>query len=391
MLSKKIIIILVIISLIVAGFSFRTPRARAADVFYYIYQWVILPLIRNIAISLQNRLLNDMAGFTSAIISKEPHFITNWRNNILSAQGRGNDIFRSVLADAKLCPYFKTNLQTAFGADKYVGGLSQSKAGKYSIGNVIPGLPSFQNQANCTLSSNINVDLFKKDFSNGGWSAWNELIKPQNNFFGAYSLALNEQSKQTVLEDIANQQQNIANKGYLPNKLGTIPFLGKVLPFAGGCLFKLPRSNRCIFEGKTVTPGSVYDQVNQEKIAEEMQRLQNITSIADILRFLGDKLAQKMSGQITNLLGLDLNDNVVLDENNKPIGQFENTEYQNELNEAGTALDIGTQACRSTCTDNYNQCVNGCPLDPSNSTGPEAQCSSDCSQKLNQCDSLCSQ
>lgn len=377
-LHSRILIVVLVITIGVVAFSFHTPRAKATDLFYFIWQWIIQPLVRALAVILENQLLNKMNSLTRGISSGSPNFITNWRNNVLSAQGRGNDIFRSVLAGSNVCPYFKNKLLAAFGAQQYLGSLQKSKVGQYAIDTFVPGLPSFQQTANCSFNATadpkLNIANFKANFSNGGWSAWNQLIKPQNNFFGAYNLALGEQQKQISTESGANQQQNIANQGFLANKLGTIPdALGKILPFANGCILKVPGTNRCIYEGKTVTPGNVLQQETGHTIQQQIQMLTNVQSPTDIVQFLTNLVVVRLSNQITNLLGLELNGNPVDSASSGSLptpapGQIDSLQSQLNSNFNNSITQGNIQICLSNCDSQLQACLGAATGDPTQQT-----------------------
>jgi len=454
-LSKKIVIVLLVVILAAVFFSIKTARVHAADIWYEIYQWVVLPLLRMVAQKLDNIILNKLGVATSGVLGNSPHFITNWRNNILSSQARGNDLFRSILADATLCPYFNNGLKTAFGAEKYVGTMVgtivKNVTGQVTYQNqtYTPGLPSFQNLANCTLPSNFNINTFQNDFAKGGgWDVWNQLIQPQNNFFGVYAMALSEQQKQIALENQANTNQNIANQGYLPNKVGTNtasggqkagssnfdygacidtcssayntclkqPTGGEVTAAewcsaamntcdssclkqqqtasqqsttsstasVNGCTETLPGTSRCISEGKIVTPGNIYNQVSGARISKQTTTLQDAQSIGDIIQWLVSDVASKLAGQIDNMLGVDIFSNAV---NN---GMYQSTDYENQLNQVQGQINQSGQAgssatCRQQCSDRYNNCLRQPTADETAASENQAACSAE----MTDCDATC--
>src|SRR3989344_1613561 len=45
---------------------------------------------------------------------RQPGFVLNWRNFLTDGQYRGEDVFRAVLSNTELCPYFKNPIRTAF-------------------------------------------------------------------------------------------------------------------------------------------------------------------------------------------------------------------------------------------------------------------------------------
>ncbi len=79
-----------------------------------------------------------------------PSFITNWRNEILQTESRGNDIFRTLLSNTQFCPHLDSSIKSMFLADKYPGG-SNYKSGSTaeSSGTAGPGEACFRD-GNCT-------------------------------------------------------------------------------------------------------------------------------------------------------------------------------------------------------------------------------------------------
>ncbi|MEK7154318.1 MAG: hypothetical protein AAB792_02055 [Patescibacteria group bacterium] len=342
--TKKIIILVIVLSFI-ANFGLPLKRAEAVipvidaanltantvaatmttaqKIAYFLKEFIIYPLVRKLGNSLENKLLNKTNGLISGLTQKTPSFITNWRNYTLDSQARGNDVFRAILADATLCPYFKTNLQTAFGAEKSAGAMVGAKVkAKDKNGNdvivyenktSIPGLPSFKNLADCTLSSNTNVGLFRKDFSNGGWSAWNELIQPQNNFYGAYSLALGEQVKQIQTEKESAKDSSIAGQGFLGQQLGLTGgasptgCVGASLPgvqrFSADTSGNLTNITRCAFMGKEVTPGQVLGKAAASALDKKLGRVGGATQVTDVILNLLNAVLSSVSNRMLNFIG----------------------------------------------------------------------------------------
>lgn len=77
--------------------------------------------------------------------------------------------------------------------------------------------PDFKQRSACTLDKIVsNITSFYNDFTNGGWAAWDESAKPNNNAFGEWITATNE----TVARQFAASQK--ANKettnGFKPTK-----------------------------------------------------------------------------------------------------------------------------------------------------------------------------
>lgn len=398
--TKKIIVLIMIISLVGGIFVYTANQTRAASaLFYFLKEFIIKPLVRQLANALENKLVNKINGLVSGLTQKVPSFITNWRNYTLNSQARGNDIFRSVLADTKLCPYFKTNLQQTFGADKYVGALSGAsvKVGgvtAYQNQTYIPGLPSFQNLANCTLPANLNINTFKTDFAKGGgWDTWNKLIQPQNNFFGAYSLALGEQTKQIQTESQSARDTSIAGQGFLGQKLGTgTGASGGASP--SGCTGSmLPGgTGRCIWFGKEVTPPKFLGDLSAKSLDTKIGRIGAGQELTDVIFSLASAVVNGLSSKILNFTGMG-------NYSAPPGGGMGFNETATEPN---PNLGNPSYVCGEGCDSEYNICVSqarfdACTVNPN--PPPEQTCQSQldegeaakCSAARSSCISSCSQ
>lgn len=397
----SILLVSLLLILAVGLFVVEVPKAHSAAVIYdpleFLNEFIIRPVVRKIANALENKLLNKINKLISNIDNKAPSFITNWRNYTLDSQARGNDVFRSVLADASLCPYLKNNLRRAFGADKYIGTLAGSKvtvgaATVFQQKTNIPGLPSFQNSANCTLPSNTNIDLFKQDFAKGGgWVTWNQLIKPQNNFFGTYSLALGEQERQVVLEEKSASDESLAGSGFLSQKLG-LGSTGSSGLGPTGCVGQFANT-RCTFLGKVVTPAEILGQTAVNSLDTKLKRVGGASYLTDILLSLFAAVVDGTTSRIANFAAQN-----TFDKPPAPAGPVPGIGSFNEIPPPGgpalppngtdpnydsqvKQIQQNTQnACVASCLANQ---AAGCPPPPT--TGPDT-----CRQNAQTtCDSQC--
>jgi hypothetical protein len=321
--NKKIFLIPLTAGLIF-GTLFSSSNVRAAAVFgdpwQFTKQFVIYPLVRAIANSLQSKLTNSISQQISGINSSTPSFITNWRNHLLDSQGRGNDIFRAVLADTKICSYMSKEVKSAFGADMFertiAGSTIKNASGAvvYQNKTNVPGMQSLQSSGNCTLPDNFDVGSFKTDFRNGGWEAWDRLLEPQNNFFGIMSMALNEQSNQIETEKESTMNSAIAGNGFLASKLGKA--VGDTSTSAsgfpsgptgctdtlegpsGGATGPANKITRCTFMGKDVTPGYLKAGGAGQAIGAKINQPEMAQEITDVVLGL---FASVLQGTIQNL------------------------------------------------------------------------------------------
>ena len=398
---RKVIAILILTPLILAGLFAGPYYANGGAVIYdpleMLDEFIISPLVRTIANSLENKVVNQVNKALGKIDGKTPSYITNWRNYILESEARGNDVFRAVLADTKLCPYFKNDLITSLGAEKSTGAILGATVRKAVAGQnavvyqnqlSVPGMPSFQQTANCTLPSSFNQKTFQNDFTKGGgWTTWNQLIQPQNNFFGAYSLALGEQSKQTATEKQAAQDSSLAGSGFKGQKLGadnkasptgcTGVSLPGQLPSQDALLIgRTSAGVRCAFLGEEVTPAKILGESAANTLDTKIGRVGTAAYLTDIILSVIGGVIQGLSDKLTNFGGKSSYGTPATPEAGfgksapLPAGQEEGVpatdpNYDAQVNQ------ICSNSCQSGCEENAPQECNTDPV-----TGEE-QCTKD--------------
>lgn len=468
---KKIVLILLVLSLLAGTFALRAKQADAS--FYFLKEFIIKPLVRKLANALENKLVNKIHGLASGLSQKTPNFVTNWRNYTLDSQGRGNDVFRSVLADANLCPYFKDQARTAFGASSYTRAVSGATV-KNSQGQVVfqnktkvPGLPSFQNITNCSLDTGadscinncvasrqqecqagppdnrplcedvtgdgvineqdqgassvdcrlpdvrpdtatcqarikascenqcpkkLDVQSFNNDFTKGGWNAWNKLIQPQNNFFGVYSLALNEQQKQISTDNQSARDYSVAAQGFLGQKLGR-----NNKPGPTGCTGAGQFGNtnntitidtRCIFQGKEITPAKLFGESAADAIDKKLGRVGGASELTDIVLNLLNAVVGGLTNRILNFSGLSGYDTPA----NPAASDFDTTDA-NPASAETAVNEVQLQTCLAGCNDDQQLCLNLAgnvcnpgQVDPATGTAGPTTCGPDPNQ-VNSCNS----
>src|SRR3989344_1288183 len=167
-------------------------------------------------------------------------WVKNWRNFQLNSQYRGERVFRNMLASTKPCDYFGNDLKNIFGAKqtKPLPGI-KTRAGDFD---------SFALKLGCTLPKDFKIENYKKDFSgNGGWEAWSRILEPQNNFYGALFQSLDEANKQRAVEEAADVNQALADRG----------FTGKSGDNKADSCLQTDDAGECIAYKDIKTPGSV--------------------------------------------------------------------------------------------------------------------------------------
>ncbi|MEK7629960.1 MAG: hypothetical protein AAB432_01070 [Patescibacteria group bacterium] len=79
--------------------------------------------------------------------------------------------------------------------------------------------PTFSRQISCTLDQVVdNVDNFFSNFENGGWIAYQELLKPQNNDIGRFLLTYDELLSKQGKQAEAQRQEAQASQGTISIK-----------------------------------------------------------------------------------------------------------------------------------------------------------------------------
>ncbi len=79
--------------------------------------------------------------------------------------------------------------------------------------------PTFSQKMSCTLDDIVgNIDDFMDDFNNGGWVAYNEIWKPQNNIYGAYIIAKDELLNRGDKKLKATETEIQSGRGFLSIK-----------------------------------------------------------------------------------------------------------------------------------------------------------------------------
>lgn len=149
-------------------------------------------------------------------------FVNNWRNFALESQYRAEDLWRGILYLAAngneeleipplLCDHIRNSEAFKSLLPREVDNLIQS-----GIKRKVNSLEEYLVASKCDSFVDENYETFLNDFSRGGgWDMWFKLIEPQNNIFGAISLAVDELSRQRKVEEQSDIQEANSGSGYL--------------------------------------------------------------------------------------------------------------------------------------------------------------------------------
>ncbi len=276
--SFKFIVVLLILSFLV---FFPVLTAKAASGWLIILKEYTLDLVaRIIGRVMMSTLSNTVVGkILTSGPDGGPVFIQNWRDFLQTSQYTGEDTARAIIGDAidpnsgTVCPYLRSTVGSVFGAGK-VPGFNPSSFR-------VSSLQYFSLRNKCTLPSNFNLGQFQNDFiGGGGWSTWDKLIQPQNNFGGVYNDTLDELNNQRGFQESINSQEANSGGGYMSKKTGCSG--------AGSNL-------QCLIAGKIITPGDLLGKSAASTIDSEFKWLASVDEIQEALVSLAGVIGERLS------------------------------------------------------------------------------------------------
>lgn len=155
--------------------------------------------LKKIAIGvLKKRILDVMVDQTVSWIqgNGKPQFVTDYKAFLQNTQ---NVVIGDIVQEiglGRICEPFKFQLQVLVAQPR-----------------------PFSTRAACTLSDIVgNINDFYNNFADGGWIAYNEALKPQNNIYGAFLLAEEEKGSRLAAELDAAANEVAAGGGFLSQK-----------------------------------------------------------------------------------------------------------------------------------------------------------------------------
>src|SRR3989344_6515946 len=224
---KKTICLFIILGVFLSFFYvYKSPSAKAdfggswaQFVQYNLKEWILDPVARLVSKRIMSFFLDSIVRkvTTGGRTGNQPAYVQNWRNFLLDAAYRGEDVFRVQLGNTETCLDFRNGLRAQFGAPPPGQTIPQNTR----VNNLDP----FSRRARCTMPAGWNSVNYKQDFAgNGGWDAFARLSEPQNNFYGATLMSLGELSAQRAVDIAADQ--NEARRGYTGIRAGGCQSLG---------------------------------------------------------------------------------------------------------------------------------------------------------------------
>ena len=209
----------------------------------------------------------------------EPKFITDWPGFFRDAVDQAGGDFLKELKLGLFCSPYNLKLRAAF----------------------IP-IPRFADRSACTLTQiGVNIDNFLKDFNKGGWVAWNEMVlKPQNNIYGAYLMAWDEQEKRKSAAAKAAGAEAQAGRGFLSVKRCAISHVEPGIP-PDETGEALPPTTVCD-RYEIVTPGKVVGDAAAEIIGADIKLLVNSQDLSAYISAIANAILNRVFAEGVGLL-----------------------------------------------------------------------------------------
>ncbi|MBI2024513.1 MAG: hypothetical protein HYT03_00260 [Candidatus Harrisonbacteria bacterium] len=286
-MKKKLLTAILTISIIAGNFIFFTPQAKAIPVIdapnlavaIKALGEAILKSLENALLStLKKRILDVMVDqiITSIQGGGKPQFVTDWRSFLEDAGQAAAGDFARELGAGFLCQPFNFQVQIA-----------------------LLNVPKFSQRAECTLDKIVgNIQAFYDDFRNGGWIAYGTSWQPQNNYFGALLMALQEKEIRTAAATFAAYSEAQTSDGYLSVKkciTTKVPQndeeIGRIQEAAAAGKDVPP--DLCL-EFETVTPGSTVKSLVSKAVGSDFDFIVNATSLGDYAAAIVDALINRV-------------------------------------------------------------------------------------------------
>lgn len=222
-------------------------------------EWALGTFLNTLLHKLLTMLTNDIVNWIQN--GEEPRFISKGLSSYLwdVADQAGGDFIENYLGLGWMCEPFEAGIKVA-----------------------LLDIPTFEDKVTCTLTDVVeNIDDFYNDFSAGGWAGWIELTKPQNNFFGEFLLA---QEEQIMVEEKAKAQAEfdaLTGSGFLSMRDCTwYDKDGKLIKTQKDVIGQprmpsacTPDKRPCTYECETLTPSSVIDETAKKTTTNYLDQL----------------------------------------------------------------------------------------------------------------------
>ncbi len=228
-------------------------KLNAVEAKFDLFKW-----LQEFALSsLKRRILDVMVDQVVVSIQGggKPKFVTDWKGFLQDASQSAIGDFAQEVGAGFLCAPFNFQLQ-----------LSLLK------------VPKFSQKVTCTLDKIVkNIEGFRNDFRKGGWVAFGASWQPQNNFYGALIMSLQELEirKEAAAFAVLNEAQ--AGGGFLSTKKCDIDL-------------KTGKEINC----KVTTPGSAVGGVVTKALGSSFDFIVNAQQLGDYVGAIVNALINRL-------------------------------------------------------------------------------------------------
>ena len=262
------------------GLDVLSEYANSASLVQSLLEWAFKIAAEVLKRQLLNMIVDQIVQWIQG--GGEPKFITDWPGFFRDAVDQAGGRFIQKIGLSQLCSPFKLQLSAAF----------------------IP-IPTFTERSSCTLSAiGVNLDNFLKDFQNGNWIAWQEMVlKPQNNIYGAYLMAWDQYEIEKSAADKAALAESQAGKGFLGVRGGCIErnFEGYQSCIDSGLSAAECDEASCI-RRETITPGAAVGDVAGKALGSDIDYIVNAQSFAAYIGAIVNALLNRVFAEGVGLL-----------------------------------------------------------------------------------------
>ncbi len=180
----------------------------------------------------------------------KPKFVQDWKSFKRDAVNVGVGEVAEQLGLGFLCSPFSARLQLSFQVPT-----------------------KFSKQITCTLDKiTKNINDFYRDFRKGGWIAYRELWRPQNNYFGAYILVSDERQRRAAEEAEAAVNEAVSGGGFLSQKRCVKTVATDELDPETGT-----NKEKCL-QWEILTPGDTIGELAGDAVTSDAQWSRNVKS-----------------------------------------------------------------------------------------------------------------
>ena len=358
---KKIILIIIISSIIFSSSGILSQPAKAiwgvGDVVFdptavgtflanaakEVWRWAKdnwVKMMRDLIVRrITDAMVDDVVNWIQG--GGDPRFVTDWEGFLGDAFQAGVGDVVKDLDMARLCSPFGAQVQLSI--------------------NYLP-VEKFSQRVECTLDDIVaNIEDFYDDFENGGWIAYNEIWKPQNNFYGIMLMTHDEMLIRGAQKQETAKNEAIAGAGFLSQKQcqgNTFGAKENCELYENGSCAKDSEGMWCAANSvKIITPGDTIAGIVTKVAVKDFDYIDNVQSYlaaiinATINRLFSEGLALMKDSTSSGGTSYDYGDVGYEDigsqdlENQK---QQLKSEYEKFLNEKQYILDAKNKSLSSS-------------------------------------------